>query len=405
MAFISKTNISTSNLIEASHITNIIDALDGTTATQINMTGAVTASNARITGSFKGNIVGNVTGDVTGNATGLLNGTFSAALDGGTFKINSAVEDLETRIIQHSSGLYTDFGEFEVFTNGPIRAAAFTGSLQGTATTASFVNTARTASFVATAQTASYISPTFISASAAASGFGSGGGSTSPGGSEGHVQYNNGIGGFAGESVLAISSSLIVMNSAAAYNYATFNINSSIAGGESYGTRNVIDVIGGTVYDFPAGKFLQVITGNIMQFEPMAGGASAQPGDVIQYSPGAGGWVSITDASDTALADGSIGLVVEGAGGGANIKVLFDGLVVVKNVGAYWGGFTGGAPPSWTIYPRNAPGSGTQLGRNRPSTTGYILRALGTILANNADTAGARWLTVQWRPELKGTEI
>ena len=66
-----------------------------------------------------------------------------------------------------------------------------TGSLQGTATTASYVENAISASYATTASvllgsvtsasfasTASYIDPTFISASAAASGFGSGGGST-----------------------------------------------------------------------------------------------------------------------------------------------------------------------------------------------------------------------------------
>jgi hypothetical protein len=52
---------------------------------------------------------------------------------------------------------------------------AQTASYVTTAQTASFVTNAQTASFVATAQTASYINPTFISASAAASGFGSGG--------------------------------------------------------------------------------------------------------------------------------------------------------------------------------------------------------------------------------------
>ena len=52
---------------------------------------------------------------------------------------------------------------------------AQTASFVTTAQTASFVENAQTASYVENAQTASYIDPTFISASAAASGFGSGG--------------------------------------------------------------------------------------------------------------------------------------------------------------------------------------------------------------------------------------
>ena len=413
MAFISKTNISTSNLIQASHITGIIDALDGTTATQINMTGAVTASNARITGSFKGNIVGDVVGNVNGNATGIANNTFYTELAGNTFKLNSAGEDIETRIIQHSAGLYTDFLETEVYTNGPIRAAAFTGSLLGTAATASyvvtaqtasFVNTARTASYVATAQTASYISPTFISASAAASGFGSGGGgAATPGGSDFEVQFNDG-GSLGGTSLLTISGSR-VLNTAAVYTTAAFAINDILDGGEPYGTRTQISAIAGTVYYF-ANPTLRVLDGNIMELEPAGGGgATLNIGDVIQYNQSLPGWEIITDASDNKLLDGSIGVVVEDTGAGSNIKVLFEGLIVVKTQGAYWGGFSAGTLPSWTIYPRAAPGAGTALGRTRPGTTGYILRALGTIIADTQDTFGNHWLTVQWRPELRGTAI
>ena len=54
----------------------------------------------------------------------------------------------------------SSYGSSRLHTPSVVAMNGFTGSLQGTATTAS------------------YISPTFISASAAASGFGSGGGST-----------------------------------------------------------------------------------------------------------------------------------------------------------------------------------------------------------------------------------
>jgi hypothetical protein len=369
MAFISKTNISTSNLIEASHITGIIDALDGTTATQINMTGAVTASNARITGSFTGSFVGSLAGTAT-------TASFVTTAQTASYVVTALTASFVT--------------------------TAQTASFVNTARTASYVVTALTASYVVNAQTASYISPTFISASAAAEGFGSGGGITTPAGSNFAVQYND-SGSFGGTNLLMISSSIVV-NSAAAFNYAAFDVNSSIDGGESYGTRNLISVTFGTVYNYPVSKTLQVLTGNIMLFDSMGGGASANAGDVIQYNPGIGGWQAITDASDTKLADGSIGLVVEDAVGGANIKVLFDGLIAIKATGSYWGSFNAGSPPSWTIYPRDVAGS-VRLNRTRPSTAGYILRPLGTILANNEDSTGARWLTVQWRPELNGTTI
>lgn len=58
---------------------------------------------------------------------------------------------------------------------GSVNATAgFTGSLQGTASNAVSSSYALTASFAQNAQTASYINPTFISQSAAASGFGAG---------------------------------------------------------------------------------------------------------------------------------------------------------------------------------------------------------------------------------------
>lgn len=68
MATISKTGIVSSQTIQAAHITNIIDALDGTTAASIVATGG-------LTGSLLGDIRGNVTGSVTGSVLGAFNGT------------------------------------------------------------------------------------------------------------------------------------------------------------------------------------------------------------------------------------------------------------------------------------------------------------------------------------------
>lgn len=69
MAFISKTGISTNNVIEASQITNIIDAFDGTTANQIYMSGPVTASNFHATGSMNGTFSGTLTGNASSATT------------------------------------------------------------------------------------------------------------------------------------------------------------------------------------------------------------------------------------------------------------------------------------------------------------------------------------------------
>jgi hypothetical protein len=232
---------------------------------------------------------------------------------------------------------------------------------------------------------------------------GTSGAGGSPGGSDFDVQYNN-AGSFGGTNLLIISGSG-VFNTAAVYNKAQFVINSTDATGDSYGTRTQISAIAGTVYNF-TGTDLKILDGNIMELAPIGVGASFNIGDVIQFVATSGEWEAITNASDTKLAEGSIGVVVESTGFGSNVKVLFDGLIVVRAHGSYWGGFNTGTVPSWTIYPRDTTGGGsTALGRARPSTGGYILRALGTILADTLDTPGDHWLTVQWRPELKGTVI
>lgn len=232
---------------------------------------------------------------------------------------------------------------------------------------------------------------------------GTSGAGGSPGGSDFDVQYNN-AGSFGGTNLLIISGSG-VFNTAAVSNKANFIINDADASGDSYGTRTQISAIAGTVYNF-TGTNLKVLDGNIMELAPLAPGVTCNIGDIIQYVNGSPGWELITDASDPKLAEGGIGVVVESAGPGGNVKALFSGLIVVKADGSYWGGFSSGVLPSRTVYPRDAPGGGPNvLGTTRPGTNGYILRALGTVLADTLDTPGDHWLTVQWRPELKGTVV
>ena len=95
--------------------------------------------------------------------------------------------DVRDNLINMTDSLLFNTGSAQSLTGSLTISAGITGSLLGTATTASYVENAQTASFVTTAQTASYISPTFISASAAASGFGSGGGSSVTTGSNNFV--------------------------------------------------------------------------------------------------------------------------------------------------------------------------------------------------------------------------
>lgn len=64
MAKIPKSGISNFQTIQASHITNIIEALDGTGSYDIDATGS-------FTGSFEGNATGSFTGSFEGNGSGL----------------------------------------------------------------------------------------------------------------------------------------------------------------------------------------------------------------------------------------------------------------------------------------------------------------------------------------------
>lgn len=153
MALIPKSGITTGGTIQASHVTSIIESLDGTGSFEISATG-----------SFSGSFVGNGSGitGVTAAWTGQLNG---------------------------SAGITGSLHVTQAVTASIVSASSFSGSFSGSGANvfgvisssyAISASLAQTASFVTTAQTASYINPTFISASAAASGFGAGGGAAFP---------------------------------------------------------------------------------------------------------------------------------------------------------------------------------------------------------------------------------
>lgn len=158
MAFIPKSGITNGGTIQASHVTNIIESLDGTGSYAISATG-----------SFSGSFVGNGSGitGVTAAWTGQLNSNAGIT---GSLHVTQAV----TASIVSASSFSGSFSGSGANVFGVISSSyAISASL---AQTASYVTTAQTASYVTLAQTASYVNPTFISASAAASGFGAGGG-------------------------------------------------------------------------------------------------------------------------------------------------------------------------------------------------------------------------------------
>ena len=151
MAFIPKSGITNGGTIQASHVTNIIDSLDGTGSYEISATG-----------SFSGSFIGNGSGitGVTAAWTGQLNGDAGIT---GSLHVTQAV----TASIVSASSFSGSFSGSGANVFGVISSSyAISASL------------AQTASYVTLAETASYVDPTFISASAAASGFGAGGGGT-----------------------------------------------------------------------------------------------------------------------------------------------------------------------------------------------------------------------------------
>ena len=151
MAFIPKSGITNGGTIQASHVTNIIDSLDGTGSYEISATG-----------SFSGSFIGNGSGitGVTAAWTGQLNGDAGIT---GSLHVTQAV----TASIVSASSFSGSFSGSGADVFGVISSSyAISASL------------AQTASYVVLAETASYVDPTFISASAAASGFGAGGGGT-----------------------------------------------------------------------------------------------------------------------------------------------------------------------------------------------------------------------------------
>ena len=165
---------------------------DATDDVQTLIGTVIVSGSQSITGSL--NVSGGITGSFSGSVFGYVPNTAT-----GSFILNNQTGSMLSPYILNSQ----------------------TSSFVTNAQTSSFVTNTQTGSFILNSQTssmtvlsssfattASYINPTFISASAAASGVGSGGSGT-PGGNNTEIQYNNG-GAFGGVNKLKFDGTNLV---------------------------------------------------------------------------------------------------------------------------------------------------------------------------------------------------
>jgi len=141
MANLDKSNIINGQTIEASHITDVYDALTGvTTYSNISLTGTSSYADNALSSSYA------VTASYAANAAGV---------DTGSLLITSSISN---DTITFTKG---DTSTYNLIVNNVATSTssslAQTASYVETAQTASYVTTAQTASYVETAQTASYV--------------------------------------------------------------------------------------------------------------------------------------------------------------------------------------------------------------------------------------------------------
>jgi hypothetical protein len=106
MATIPKAGITTSSTIEAAHVTNIIDALDGTTSREIKIPGSMQVVGAvQVTGSL----------DTKGVNTHTNTNTFDGAVTvNGTFDLSSSTSAFRSRlqVLNNQLGVAAEFLDF-----------------------------------------------------------------------------------------------------------------------------------------------------------------------------------------------------------------------------------------------------------------------------------------------------
>jgi hypothetical protein len=298
-----------------------------------------------------------------------------------------------------------------------------------TATSASFAINASSASLAGYAAhsgtsisasyafTASYISPTFISASAAASGFGTGGGAsalivadegstltsaaaslnftgnavvattvgnavtvtiatgsggggtTSPGGAQGEAQYNDGVGSFAGSPSLTFDAAGAITR-----------INTRVLGQDN---ANVViinhDIRNNATAVAPSDSY--ALSGT--QVALGIAGTSLIEGQIVGVDV-SGQWFKA--ASNTDISTGSLALVLQPAGGGAVFDAFLPGTLACVNLSS------GPASSVWSAG-SSAYSQGTTLyldasGRVVPAPTttpGEHVRVMGHVYQNWTD--------------------
>ena len=145
MAYISKTGITNTSTIDAEHITRIIDALDGTAATEVSASGQFDGSHS---GSFSGSFIGD------GQFDGSHSGSFSGSFIGDGTNITGVTAEWDGTHNGNAQITGSLVVTANVTASGAISASNFTGTTSGTNTgdqdLSPYVANAATASFAIT---------------------------------------------------------------------------------------------------------------------------------------------------------------------------------------------------------------------------------------------------------------
>ena len=147
MANLDKSNIINGQTIEASHITDVYDALTGvTTYSNISLTGTSSHADNALSSSYAVTASYAITASYAANAAGV---------DTGSLLITSSISNDTITFTKGDTSTYNLI--VNNVTTSTSSSLAQTASYVETAQTASYVTTAQTASYVTTAQTASYV--------------------------------------------------------------------------------------------------------------------------------------------------------------------------------------------------------------------------------------------------------
>jgi hypothetical protein len=166
MAYISKTGITNTSTIDAEHITRIIDALDGTAATEVSASGQFDGSHS---GSFSGSFIGDgtnitgVTAEWDGTHNGNANITGSLTVTGEVIAENRLVGSIVRSATNLTlEALTVTASAAALLVTGTVSGSNLSGTntgdqdLSSYAQTANVVANSATASFTTNSETASF---------------------------------------------------------------------------------------------------------------------------------------------------------------------------------------------------------------------------------------------------------